>query len=227
MPRIDTTHRSTPESEYIRDMKYFQAKQSEWFNSSIFRDIGYGVPYTQPTTRTPTQKLTELKRSIKQIEAEPFTGEVRRRITDKVGRLHNAGAVAQASVLEHELTLRDALIRLKEWDYKILTQEVIRKFESSNHMTLTEDGLKIHIDPIEQYVGNPQDGQAKDRIIPDVILDKLEEAKEREVFDGFEVLWAERVKDPLLLGCIHGCEDYFFICEWGDDITFEQITKGE
>ena len=188
--------------------------------------LGTG-PSTGTTGTTATQQLTDLKKSIKQIEAEPFDGTVRRRIEDKIVRLHNAGAVAQACILEQELTTRASLVRLKEWDYKILTKEVIQKFESANRMTLTQDGLRMHIDLLDKYVGNPQSGEAKDRIIPDAVLDKLEEAKERELFDEFHVLWVERVKDPLLLGSVYGCEDYFFICEWGTDISFEQITIGE
>ncbi len=86
--------------------------------------------------------------------------------------------------------------------------------------------VNIKIDLLADYVGNPEGGKTKDRIIPDFVLDKLEEAKDRQVFDEFKVLWVERVADPLLLGCIDGCEDFFFVCEWGDDITFEQIMKG-
>lgn len=215
---IAAVERAREQQRYYHEMAMRQA--TPWSNVSIFG------PNTSTVRQDAIQQLTELKRSIKQIEAEPFTGEVRRKIENKINRLHNAGAVAQACVLEQELTLRDALIRLKEWDYKILTKETISKFESANRMTFTQDGLKIHIDQIEKYIGNPQNGQAKDRIIPDEVLDKLEEAKEREAFDEFQVLWAEKVKDPLLLGSIHGCEDYFYICEWGNDITFEQIISG-
>lgn len=45
--------------------------------------------------------------------------------------------------------------------------------------------------------------------------------------DTFSVLWVEKVKDPLLLGCIDGCKDFFLICEWGDDIKFDDIVKGK
>lgn len=178
-------------------------------------------------TEPPDVKFEQLKKSVKQIEVEPYTGEVRNRIEGKIGRLQKAGAVAQAAILESELTTRDSLRRLMEWDYKLLTKETIEKFQKDNAMTLTRDGLKVHIDPIDKYCGNPQIGEAKDRIIPDPILDKLEKAKERDLFDEFAVLWAEKVKDPLLLGMLYGCEDYFFIAEWGEDISFEQITKGE
>lgn len=182
------------------------------------------------TTVSPTKQFDKLKKSVKQIEAEPFTGEVRKNIESKIGRLQKAGATTQALILESELTTRDALIRLKEWDYKLLTKKTIDEFQKGQNKIMRSSydiALKLHIDPLDKYCGNPQNGEAKDRIIPDNILDELETAKERELFDEVKVLWAEKVKDPILLGCVHGCEDYFFIAEWGDDITFEQITKGE
>jgi len=199
--------------------------------SEGMRDRAYdrvlGEPYIGREQKPPDVQFEALKKSVKDIEAEPFESGARKRIEAKVGRLQKAGATAQALIVEAELTTRDSLIRLKEWDYKLLTKETINKFQKDNTMTLTQDGLKLHVDPLDKYCGNPQVGEAKDRIIPDNILDELETAKERELFDEFQVLWAEKVKDPILLGVVHGCEDYFFIAEWGDDISFEQITKGE
>ena len=213
------------EQEYRYRLQMALAQRSEPFNAAaIFGNFDRSANTTQTL---PDVKFDQLKKSVEQIEAEPFESGARKRIEGKIGRLQKAGATAQALILEAELTTRDMLIRLKEWDYKLLTKKTIKKFESDNTMTLTRDGLKVHIDPIEKYCGNPQVGEAKDRIIPDNILDSLETAKERELFDEYAILWAEKVKDPLLLGIVHGCEDYFFIAEWGTDITFEQITKGE
>lgn len=183
--------------------------------------------YSPTSTVSPTERFKTLKQSVKKIEAEPFNGEAKRNIEDKINRLQSAGAVAQACILEQEIRTRQSLVRLKEWDYKLLTKETIDKFQADNQMTLTRDGLKVHIEPLDKYCGNPQVGEAKDRIMPDHILDKLEEANARELFDDVAVLWVEKVKDPLLLGIIEGCEDYFFIAEWGEDVSFEQITKGK
>lgn len=179
------------------------------------------------TGQDTAKQFNLLKKSLKQIRAEPFGGDVRVRIEKKINRLENAGATKQALILEAEIRTRESLVRLQEWDYKVLPKAAIDKFQKENTMTFTRDGLKLHVDQLEAYVGNPKSGEAKDRILPDDVLEKLEEAKERELFDSFAVLWAEKVKDPIVLGCVDGCEDYFFIAEWSDDITFEQITKGE
>ena len=174
------------------------------------------------------QILVLLKKSLKDIEAEPFDGKVRQNILAKAGRLQKAGATAQAAILEAEVALRDSLTRLKDWDYKVLTKKAIEEYKEKY---FNWDGIQghvdVHIDSLEVYQGNPEVGVAKDRIIPDAVLDKIEEANERKVFDKVQVLWVEKVVDPLLLGCVNGCEDYFFICEWGNDVIFDEIMKGE
>ncbi len=191
----------------------------------------HSSPFISRTSPPPQPDATKqfglIKKSLKKIKAEPFNGEVRKRIENKINKLQKVGATNQALILEVEITTRDSLMRLQEWDYKLLPKAEIGKFQKENTVTMTRDGLELHIDPLETYIGNPKTGEAKDRIIPDDVLEKLETAKERELFDSFAILWAEKVKDPLVLGCVNGCEDYFFIAEWGTDITFEQITKGK
>lgn len=179
-----------------------------------------------PRTESSARRFEVLKHCLNIIEGTPFTGEERSRIETKILRLIEAGAVAQAGVLEKEINMRVKLMRLKDWEYRLLTKKTLDKFSADNRMTMTEDGLRLHIDRLEAYVGNPESGAEKDRIIPDNILDKLEEAKERQLFDSFAVLWAERVPDPILLGVVNGCSDYFYIAEWGDDISFKQLSEG-
>ena len=79
------------------------------------------------TTKPPDTQFKQLKQSVKKITAKPFNGEARRRIENKINRLQSAGATAQALILEQELQTRDSLMRLKEWDYKLLTKEIIKE----------------------------------------------------------------------------------------------------
>ena len=172
--------------------------------------------------------LDGLKKSVQKIKAEPFDAKARSRIETKIQRLHKVGADAQAAILERQIMVRESLLRLQEWDYKLLPLKAIESFVAKNNNWDGNRGkVIIHIDDIEKYQGNPQAGEAKDRIIPDNVLDKVEEAEERQLFDDYAVLWAENIPDPLLLGKIDDCEDYFLITEWGNDITFEQLMKGE
>jgi hypothetical protein len=219
----------------MAEIDYIQLVEAMYNRESLIRlDGGSMLPISFSTdprrmantvTKTSTERFAALKKSLKEIEAEPFTGEARSKIEQKINRLQKVGAVGQALLLEKEIRTRESLIRLKDWDYKILPKKTIDMFEAENKVTLTTDGLKLHIDPLEKYYGNPKNGNAKDRIIPNDVLEKIEDAQERELFDEFQVLWAAKVKDPIILGCIDGCEDYFFVAEWGDDISFDEIVK--
>ena len=172
-----------------------------------------------------TKTLTLIKKSIKQIKAEEISDKAGVEIWNKIDRLEKLGLKAQATILEEELILRQKLNKMMEWDYKILTHKDIEKFSFDNKMTMTKDGLAVHIDSVENYIGTKKTNEAKDKIIPDDILDEFEKARERQLFDTFSILWVEKVKDPLLLGQINGCKDYFLIAEWADDIKFDDIVK--
>lgn len=61
----------------------------------------------------------------------------------------------------------------------------------------------------------------------DCLLD-LQKAKNLGCFDGFEVAEVESViekPDPIIFGSINGCNDRFFVTQWDNDISIEQILK--
>ena len=207
-----------------------QAQQQRSFLEEMLRGSG-GFGAYRPTdveTQNPEGTLALIKKSIKEIKAEAVNGEAQGRIQTKIDRLLDAGALAQATILDTELRLRVKLMRVQEWDYKVLPNEAIEKYTVTGR---NWDGIggryQVHVDLLEAYVGTDKDSDPKDKIIPDDVLDELDTAKERQVFDKYSVLWVEKVKDPLLLGSIEGCKDYFFICEWGEDISFDQIMKNK
>jgi hypothetical protein len=68
---------------------------------------------------------------------------------------------------------------------------------------------------------------------PPSALEALAEAKTRGVFDHFQVAsikWHEETipaqPDPILVGRIAGCLDWFVIAQWGHDVTAEEIEAG-
>ncbi len=174
-----------------------------------------------PAVTNATSAFKQLARSIEKIEATPFTGAEKERLETKIARLQAVGATRQAEILEKQLRLRQRLVALKDWDYPVLKRTTLEKFQSSNYK------VRLHIHDLEHYVGNTDAGDEKDRLIPDDVLDKIEQAKERKLFDAFQVMWAEQVKDPIVFGVLDGCQDMFFVAEWDDDITFEQLLAGE
>lgn len=190
---------------------------AEWHHQAL-QGLGMGTyssysPATQSMSGGETLML--IKKSIKQIKTEAVGENAQTKIKTKIDRLLDLGALAQATILDAELQLRQKLYALSEWDYKVLPYDSIKEFEKANQMTAIKDGLRVRIDSLEKF----------DKIMPDNVLDELEKAKDRKLFDEFVVLSVEKVKDPLLLGQINGCKDYFLLAEWGDDITFDELVK--
>jgi hypothetical protein len=70
--------------------------------------------------------------------------------------------------------------------------------------------------PLEQYPEVP----------PAEVLERLAEAQKNDCFDYFEVAHiesVEKLKDPIVLGRIKGCSDRFFISQWNDDVSIEDL----
>lgn len=168
--------------------------------------------------------LTLIKKSIKQIKAEVVGKEAQDRMNVKIERLKKLGVNKQAAILEQELQVRLKLARIQEWDYKVLPYESIKRY---NGQVINSYQVKVHIDALNEYCGIDNETEAKDRIIPDNVLNELETAQGRQIFDSYSILWVEMVKDPLLLGSFNGCQDYFLIAEWGEDVKFDDIIKSE
>lgn len=66
---------------------------------------------------------------------------------------------------------------------------------------------------IEDYAGIP----------PDNVLSRFEEVAAKKVFDYFTIGTVQAVKDPLLMGRVKGVEDRFFIAQWGDDVSLDDV----
>lgn len=67
--------------------------------------------------------------------------------------------------------------------------------------------------------------EAYDRDVPPhEVLVKIDEAKKAGCFDYFEIAYVEEIKkDPIVFGRIEGCKDRFFVAQWDDDVSIEQI----
>lgn len=182
--------------------------------------IGIGTPSVDGS-----KTLEVIKDAIHVIKDETVSEETKVIIETKVEKYRRAGFERQAKILEDEIKARVRLARIKEWDYKVLPYKAIKQYDHSIHAGYYHN---VHIDPVAKYLGVPEgavlDGEF-DKIVPEHVIDSLLTAKDRQVFDEFNVLWVEKVKDPLLLGKIKELPDYFLIDEWGDDIRFSDILK--
>lgn len=103
-------------------------------------------------------------------------------------------------------------------NYRVITPEKLAAFNVKLRRTPVARGYYqvLTLTSLKNY----------EKVPPADVLGKLAEALERKCFDSFEVAHIETVKeDPLLLGCIEGCGDKFFIAQWDNDVKISDILK--
>lgn len=66
---------------------------------------------------------------------------------------------------------------------------------------------------INEYAGIP----------PKQVLDKLQETQEKKIFDYFTIATVNEVKDPLLLGRLSNHADRYFLAQWGNDVSLDEV----
>ncbi len=66
---------------------------------------------------------------------------------------------------------------------------------------------------------------------PPEVLEALEAAMGHACFDAFEI--AQIIEqsvpkpDPILFGCVTGCEDRFYVAQWQDDVNIEDLLEAD
>lgn len=60
-------------------------------------------------------------------------------------------------------------------------------------------------------------------IPPNDVLQVMKTHKDRKIFDYFSIAKVTHIVDPIMFGRINGCEDRFYIAQWGNDITLDDI----
>ena len=135
-------------------------------------------------------------------------------------RLQELGLVKAAKKLANSLSLAEKC-RIAYTQYRFITPEKVEAFQSQLKKVKKGNAYKkLLFTALEEYSEIP----------PEHVLDALELAKESQCFDTYEIAsvqWIEPVPDPLLLGRITGCEDYFFIAQWDDDVKIEDILQAD
>lgn len=137
--------------------------------------------------------------------------------------LEELGFKAAADSLKQKRELARKL-RIAFEFYRVVTPEHITAFNEKLYKSSRADAKigytyqKLAFVPIGQYGEVP----------PAAALEALREAKKRNCFDRFEVAKIESVTvipDPILFGCIDGCDNKYFIAQWDDDVKIEDILK--
>ena len=107
-------------------------------------------------------------------------------------------------------------------EYQFIEQSAVNAFNAKlREDTLREDSRardykKMIFVALDKYGEVP----------PPTVLDKLENAMSKGIFDNFEIAkidWVHEMKDPIIFGRINGSDDRFYIAQWDDDVRIEDI----
>ena len=145
-------------------------------------------------------------------------------VAEKVAYLKSLGLTMVAEIIEDTVSLTDKLHEAYA-RYRYLTPSAIERFQRKLAAeTQIDHGVttytRLRFTRLESYPKLP----------PDEVLVAVEQAKRSQCFDYFEVADLEtvtQVPDPLLLGCITNCADKFFITQWDQDVTIQDLLQGD
>lgn len=139
-----------------------------------------------------------------------------------VEQLEKRGFTKAAKDLKDLLDRKRKLMLAYEY-YKFITPSNVARF---NLQLRAKTGTNMDDAWAMQYkmldfvgIGNYE------KVPPESVLQNLEIAQDRKCFDSFEVAYIKDVKDPLLFGRIARCPNRFFIDQWDDDVTIDQLIS--
>ena len=140
-----------------------------------------------------------------------------------VERLKKLGLQSAAKKITDNVVLCRKLHKAYQ-EYQFIKEEDVESFNAHLRKTTeTGDSYRIEYDKLafiklNEYAETP----------PSEVLDLLEGAIKDKCFDAFEVCKIESVRevvDPILFGRVKGCGDRFYVAQWDNDVTIEEIKK--
>ena len=159
-------------------------------------------------------------------------------VQQKQSLLEEAGFTKAAELVVAKTTLARKLALAYE-HYRYVTQKQVDEFNrkimaETNRPTRTGDlqydsygGYITHVaDQLVFEAANKYKGMP-----PTDVLEAVKEAKTRGVFDGYlvasiqPVATAVKRPDPIVFGRVNGCDDYFYIAQWGNDVKLSDIIS--
>lgn len=135
--------------------------------------------------------------------------------TETIDKLEKLG-FKKASEKIKRLAVKKRKMAIAYEHYRFVKQEKVDAFNQKLRKQGTSyEYSSLAFTPVEDYTEVP----------PDHVLANLECAIERQCFDSFEIAHIIKVKDPILFGRITGCPDRFYIDQWDDDVSIQDILK--
>lgn len=177
----------------------------------------------EPETKqiSPTEKkIVQVMNNIKSSQIGISNTKIKAKRLEKYSsRLEKLGLdlAAEKSNEETRKYLRE--VNIAACGYTRIPIEKVKEYETDLPVDHVLSVFNLH-----EYPGTP----------PEIVLQKLEKAKKKEVFDEFRILTVVKEEkkildvDPILVGQISEGPDFYFIAEWGNDISLKDIlNKGQ
>lgn len=160
-------------------------------------------------------------------------GELERSLKEIPSQIEKAEKIGQKFLAE----------KLKRHIYLLMKEKVLLKYNINKYVSLYD--INRFIDGIEDYVVKFCEIMAFPRIIPNNVVDRIQQMKDLGLFSEFYIVFtdytdeeiiSEKAKkqrqinrDPIVFGVIDGYQDrYYFIADWVDeycDITFDKMVS--
>ncbi len=196
-----TTTISTIDNGWIRGISYVARKRKTFWGR---KDTNQPELQARAFFRVVKKGLTKMEKKLYQkLAEEAFEQAVEH------------ASLGQKNVAEQfekimNLNLKKAAADLKGYDTFVHTK-MIEKYRE--HLPKNKE---LVIDDLEEY----------EKPLPKHVKVKLVAAKKHNIFDSFCVFWIREVVDPILFGQLKEEPDfYYFIDEWDDDISIEDLLK--
>jgi len=163
-----------------------------------------------------------------------------------IEELKELGLEAAAGKAEKRIALKSKLMIAYE-NYRFVTPEIINRFKQelkAKTFEIQDPKGKWHKKPFKKspdevinrsiYQQTRFDGlsliplKEYGEAPPTEVLESLRTAQSRKVFDAYEVAKVQsyqKVEDPIIFGRINGCEDKFFVAQWDNDVSIDDILK--
>ena len=152
-----------------------------------------------------------IKKNLKPAQEKKFK-ELAEKAFEEALKYEKIGQKTVVGDLEVEINKNLKLAAIQVSDYnKIVVKKQVDEY--CEHLPKNKE---LIVDDLEEF-GKP---------IPGSVLENVEKAKECKIFDSYCVFWIREVKDPIIFGQIkEESEKYFFIDEWDDDISVEDLLE--
>lgn len=169
-------------------------------------------------SRTPEQKkIVQVMAQIKSTQVVMGNTKTKaKKIETYAGKLRELGMISAAEKEDRNTERYMREVDIATHGYTRIPFEKLKEHEQS-----LPEKFELRIDSIHDYEGSP----------PRTVLRKLATAKRREVFNSFSIISVQEKQeekqipdtDPILVGQIEESRDYYFIDEWGSDISIKDI----